>query len=176
MSAFSVAELAYLADQSLGRLATAGADSRPHVVPVTFRHNAELDCIDIGGHRFGARKKFRDVQANPWAALVVDDLASVDPWRPRMIEIRGRAEALYEGGTELGPGFAPELIRIRPTRIPRSAWTRRRSRPFRAMSERRSGSKSVRLLLQQPDTERDDEDRRDQSRDALRAHQQLGPR
>jgi pyridoxamine 5'-phosphate oxidase family protein len=31
---------------------------------------------------------------------VVDDLASVDPWTPRGIEIRGRAELHHEGGEQ----------------------------------------------------------------------------
>ncbi len=64
MSIFTPPELDYLATQRLGRLATAGSDNRPHVVPVGFSYNAELDTVDIGGHRFGSRKKLRDVQAN----------------------------------------------------------------------------------------------------------------
>ncbi len=117
MSAFDAAEIDYLNDQFIGRLATAGPDGKPHVVPVSFSYNPEHDSIDIGGHNFGARKKFRDVQRNPWAAIVVDDLVSADPWTVRMIEVRGRAEALDHGGATLGPGFADELIRIHPDRI-----------------------------------------------------------
>jgi pyridoxamine 5'-phosphate oxidase family protein len=111
------AHLDYLAGQRLGRLATAGPDHRPHVVPTSFRYNAELGTIDIGGHRVADTKKFRDVQANGWAAFVVDDLVPVDPWRPRMLEIRGPAEALPAGGAQLGPGFGEAFIRIRPTTI-----------------------------------------------------------
>jgi pyridoxamine 5'-phosphate oxidase family protein len=114
---FTPAEVAYLDDQMLGRLATAGRDGRPHVVPVSFRCNTETGTIDVGGHNFGARKKFRDVTGNPWAAIVVDDVVSVRPWTVRMIEVRGRAEALPHGGSALGPGFAEEMIRIHPTRI-----------------------------------------------------------
>jgi PPOX class F420-dependent enzyme/OxyR family protein len=117
VSAFDPAEIDYLNDQFIGRLATAGTDGKPHVVPVSFSYNAELGSIDIGGHNFGARKKYRDVQRNPWAAIVVDDLVSTDPWTVRMIEVRGRAEALSDGGAGLGPGFADEMIRIHPERI-----------------------------------------------------------
>jgi pyridoxamine 5'-phosphate oxidase family protein len=117
MASFTPAELKYLHAKLLGRLATAGADGHPHVVPVSFTYNAELETIDIGGFRFGQRKKFRDVQANPWAALVVDDQVSVDPWVVRMLEIRGPAEALKSGGAALRAGFADEMIRIHPTRI-----------------------------------------------------------
>ena len=117
MDPFTSAELQYLESQMLGRLATAGADGHPHVVPVSFHYNPDQQSIDIGGHRFGQRKKYRDVQANPWAALVVDDLVSTDPWVVRMLEIRGPAEALLTGGAALRPGFAEEMIRIRPQRV-----------------------------------------------------------
>jgi pyridoxamine 5'-phosphate oxidase family protein len=117
MDSFTAAELQYLDTQMLGRLATAGADGHPHVVPVSFRYNPDRQSIDIGGHRFGQGKKYRDVQANPWAALVVDDLVSTDPWVVRMLEIRGPAEALQTGGAALRPGFSDEMIRIQPQRI-----------------------------------------------------------
>ncbi len=117
MSVFSAAEIEYLNGQLLGRLATAGSDNKPHVVPVSFSYNSDLETIDVGGHNFGARKKYRDVQRNPWAAIVVDDLVSTDPWTPRMIEIRGRAEAVSSGGAALQPGFDDAMIRIHPERI-----------------------------------------------------------
>lgn len=117
MSVFADGEVEYLNGQRLGRLATVGPDGQPHAVPVSFRYNAELDTIDIGGHDFARRKKYRDVQGNPRVAFLVDDLASVDPWRPRGIEVRGEAEVLRSGGEALGPGFDPEMFRIRARRI-----------------------------------------------------------
>ena len=117
MSVFTNEESEYLKSQLLGRLATVGPDGQPHVVPVSFRYNAQLDTIDIGGHDFARRKKYRDVQRNPRVAFLVDDLASVNPWRVRGIEVRGEAEVLTSGGEALGPGFAPEMFRIRPRRI-----------------------------------------------------------
>jgi pyridoxamine 5'-phosphate oxidase family protein len=117
MNVFTVQEIEYLNSQLLGRLATGGPDGQPHVVPVGFRYNAELDTIDIGGHAFARRKKYQEVQRNPRVAFVVDDLESVDPWRPRGIEVRGEAEVLRSGGEALGPGFAPEMFRIHPRRI-----------------------------------------------------------
>jgi pyridoxamine 5'-phosphate oxidase family protein len=107
----------YLAGQRLGRLATAGADHKPHVVPTSFRYNGELGTIDVGGHHVATTKKYRDVQASGWAAIVVDDLVSTDPWTPRFLEIRGRAEAIPSGGTHLGPGFGEAFIRIYPEKI-----------------------------------------------------------
>jgi pyridoxamine 5'-phosphate oxidase family protein len=117
MSAFTPTEIAYLQSQRLGRLATVGPDGQPHVVPVAFRYNPDLDTIDIGGHDFARRKKYRDVQRDPRVALVVDDVASVTPWRARGIEVRGRAEVLTEGGQTIQPGFDPEMFRVRPRRV-----------------------------------------------------------
>jgi pyridoxamine 5'-phosphate oxidase family protein len=113
---FTDAEIDYLNHQLLARLATAGRDGRPHVVPVSFRLNRETGTIDTGGLHVETTKKWRDVQANPWAAIVVDDLASTDPWQPRMLEIRGRAEAIMSGGQQLGRGFGAAFIRIHPER------------------------------------------------------------
>lgn len=117
MSVFTEPELAYLNSQRLCRLATAGRDGHPHVVPTSFRYNADTDTIDIGGHDFASRKKWRDVGHNPWVSLVVDDIVSVQPWQVRMLEIRGEAERLEGGGAGLGPGFAEAMFRIRPRRI-----------------------------------------------------------
>jgi pyridoxamine 5'-phosphate oxidase family protein len=116
MNVFTENEVAYLKSQRLGRLATA-ADGKPHVVPVGFRYNPDQDTIDIGGHDFAKRKKFRDVQRNPQVAFVVDDLASIQPWHPRGVEVRGEAEILRSGGKGIMPNFDDELFRIRPARI-----------------------------------------------------------
>ncbi len=117
MTELTTAEIDYLASQRLGRIATTGADGRPHVVPTSFRYNSELGTIDIGGHHVATTKKYRDVQANPWAAIVVDDLVSIDPWTPRMLELRGRAEAIETGGADLGPGFGDAFIRLSPEKV-----------------------------------------------------------
>jgi pyridoxamine 5'-phosphate oxidase family protein len=113
----TTAQIEYLASQLLGRIATTGTDHKPHVVPTSFRFNAEVGSIDVGGHHVATTKKYRDVQSNGWAAIVVDDLASIDPWTPRMLEIRGRAEAIPTGGRHLGPGFGEAFIRIYPEKI-----------------------------------------------------------
>ncbi|HEX3647627.1 MAG TPA: PPOX class F420-dependent oxidoreductase, partial [Pseudonocardiaceae bacterium] len=112
----SEAELAYLASQRLGRLATIDRDGNPQNNPVSFRYNAEFDSIDIGGFGMGASRKFRNVSRNERVAFVVDDIASVDPWRVRCVEIRGTAEALT-GQEPQRPGMSGELIRVRPRRV-----------------------------------------------------------
>src|SRR5262245_52278806 len=106
-SMFTDAELNYLrAESRLARLATVGRDGMPHVAPVGWRLDAAGEAIEISGRDFAATKKFRDVAHTGRAAVVIDDV--LPPWKPRGVEIRGRADAI-EG---------PEpYIRIHPTRI-----------------------------------------------------------
>jgi len=117
MSVLTPAEITYLHSQQLGRLATTGANRQPHVVPMAFRYNPDEDTIDIGGYRFSGTKKARDIGENHRVAFVVDDIASTDPWRVRMIEIRGEAEVVASGGGSIRPGFEETFVRIRPRRI-----------------------------------------------------------
>jgi len=108
---FTDAELTYLQSQRLGRLATQKPDGTLQNSPVGFRYNASEGTIDIGGYRLDSSRKYRNVADNGRVAFVVDDLASVEPWRVRCVEIRGRAEAVpAEAGR-------PPLIRIHPERI-----------------------------------------------------------
>jgi pyridoxamine 5'-phosphate oxidase family protein len=109
MSAFNRAELAYLTSvRAFGRIATVGTDGTPHVVPVGWTYNPELDTIDVRGRDLANTKKFRDLERSGRAAIVIDDLASTNPWRPRAVEVRGAAEAVRE----------PEpVIRIHPERV-----------------------------------------------------------
>ena len=126
MSVFTDAELQYLTGgRQLGRLATVGADGTPHVVPVAWIYNAARDAIDVGGYELERTKKFRDVARSGRAAIVIDDLASTDPWRPRGIEVRGRAEALT---------LPTPLIRIHPERI--VTWGLERGRGARSVAPR----------------------------------------
>src|SRR2546421_6978255 len=109
MSVFTQAELQYLTGgRQLGRIATVGLDGTPHVVPVGWIYNAASDTIDISGRELEKTKKFRDVARTGRAAIVIDDLESVDPWRPRAVEVRGAAEAI---------ALPTPLIRIHPERI-----------------------------------------------------------
>jgi pyridoxamine 5'-phosphate oxidase family protein len=78
------------------------------VVPVAWIYNAARETIDVGGSELERTKKFRDVERSGRAAIVIDDLESTDPWRPRGIEIRGRGEAI---------ALPTPLIRIHPERI-----------------------------------------------------------
>ncbi|GLW06851.1 PPOX class F420-dependent oxidoreductase [Microtetraspora sp. NBRC 13810] len=126
MSAFTDGEVAYLTGQQLGRLATVGSDGRPTVRPVGVIYDAEADAIVIGGvagSNMAGSKKFRDARRHPDVSFVIDDLAATDPWTPRGIEIRGRAETFTEDGEQVGERlgapfpFEPAWILIRPRRI-----------------------------------------------------------
>jgi pyridoxamine 5'-phosphate oxidase family protein len=117
MSVFSEAEIAYLQSKTMGRLATIGPDGMPHLVPLTYRFNADEDAIDIGGVDFGTSKKWRDMLQNPQVAFLVDDAS---PAGAHALEIRGEAEAHLSGGELINPrfpSFKPEFVRIRPRRI-----------------------------------------------------------
>jgi pyridoxamine 5'-phosphate oxidase family protein len=115
-SVFTAAELDYLRSQRLARLATLAPDGTLQNNPVAFFVHASAGTIDIGGSRILKTRKFRNVQSHPQVALVIDDLASVDPWRPRCLEIRGRAEALPDADPPAA-GFSSGVIRIHPERI-----------------------------------------------------------
>jgi pyridoxamine 5'-phosphate oxidase family protein len=106
---FTDTEIAYLASQRLGRLATIQPGGTLQVSPVGFSYNPATATIDIKGYNLTQSRKFRNIADNGRAAFVVDDLVSVQPWRVRCLEIRGVAEALT---TDRGP-----LIRLHPRRI-----------------------------------------------------------
>lgn len=113
---FTDAELSYLASQRIGRLATAQPNGTLQVNPVGFQYNADTGTIDIGGYNMAASRKFRNVAADGRVAFVVDDVYSTDPWRVRMVEIRGDGEALVDPTDGRAPVGGP-IIRIHPRRI-----------------------------------------------------------
>jgi pyridoxamine 5'-phosphate oxidase family protein len=115
MSVFTENELEYLEQQRLGRIATVGPDGQPHVVPTSFRYNADHDAIEVGGLRMSQTKKVRDVRRTGRASIVIDDV--LPPWQPRMIEIRGTAAVVPGGGKALNERFEDTIVRIQPTRI-----------------------------------------------------------
>ena len=121
MTTFTDAERDYLDQRRLARLATVGRDGTPHITPVgMWRLAADASWVEIRGRNFAASKKYRDVAATGRAAIVVDDLASTDPWRPRGVEIRGAAEAISgsrRAGVPCGCGDRPGRVFGAGTRI-----------------------------------------------------------
>ncbi|HEY5244322.1 MAG TPA: PPOX class F420-dependent oxidoreductase [Acidimicrobiales bacterium] len=107
---FDDIELAYLRSQPLARLATVGPDGQPDNSPVGFE--LDDDVFWIGGFDVPATRKYRNVVAGATlAALVVDDLESVEPWRPRGIRVYGTIDVVDRQGRF---GSAPYL-RLTPT-------------------------------------------------------------
>lgn len=113
MRRLSKAQLTYLqSDRRLARLATADQQGRPQVTPVgMWQYNEELGTIDIGGRNLHTTRKFRNITVNPQAALVVDDIASIDPWRPRAVIIEGPTEAIPADAA------GNSVLRITPDKI-----------------------------------------------------------
>jgi len=107
---FTDTQLRYLRTQPLGRLATLAPDGGLQNNPVGFKVDEEHRII-IGGYEMGRSRKFRNVQKYAKVAFVVDDLGSTDPWKPRMVEIRGTAEALTDVDPPM-PGTSREVLRI----------------------------------------------------------------
>jgi pyridoxamine 5'-phosphate oxidase family protein len=115
---FNLEETKFLKDSRLARLATVSPDGQPHVVPVGFEFDGNF--FYIGGYNFTKSLKFKNIQKNNKVGLVVDDLASINPWRPRFVIVRGTAEII----TDKGEGSIDERTTIKVTPIvKRSSFT-----------------------------------------------------
>ena len=108
-SVFTEAERRYLRSQRLGRLVTLGRDGSPQARPVGFALRDGF--IEIGGIDLAATQKFRNITRESRVSFLVDDVASVDPWHVRGVEIRGRAQALAAHDGQ------DAVIRVVPHRI-----------------------------------------------------------
>ena len=89
-SSFTDAEAEYLAENFIGRVATASSSGQPHVVPVGYRFDGST--ISFGGWNLTRSLKYRNLVSNERVAFVVDDIVSTKPWKVRGVEIRGRAK------------------------------------------------------------------------------------
>jgi pyridoxamine 5'-phosphate oxidase family protein len=107
MSVFTDLEVAYLQSQPLSRLATASASGEPEVSAVGF--GLEGDAIVSGGIDLTKTVRFRNLKENPRATIVIDDLASTDPWTPRGVKVRGAA-TIEEHDGSLRIRIVPEVI------------------------------------------------------------------
>jgi pyridoxamine 5'-phosphate oxidase family protein len=111
---FSEAESSYLKTQRLARIATASSKGTPEVSPVGFEFDGKY--FWIGSHSqeiFHRTRRYRNITGgNRKVSVVIDDLVSVTPWRPRGIKVSGTAELLEHDGM-FGKG---EYFRIRPRR------------------------------------------------------------
>ena len=109
---FSKEEVEYLKTQRLARIATASKKGVPEVSPVGFEFDGRY--FWIGSHSkeiFPRTRRYRNITSgNRMVSLVVDDLASVNPWKPRGIKVSGSVEIFDHEGI-FGPG---KYFRIAP--------------------------------------------------------------
>jgi pyridoxamine 5'-phosphate oxidase family protein len=109
---FTEAEVSYLRTQRLARVATASKKGVPEVSPVGFEFDGKY--IWIGSHSqeiFPRTRRYKNIASgNTRVSIVIDDMVSVDPWRPRGIKVSGTAEIMEHKGI-FGNG---RYIRIRP--------------------------------------------------------------
>jgi pyridoxamine 5'-phosphate oxidase family protein len=95
-ASFTEGEAEFLAENFLGRVATASPSGQPHVVPVGYRFDGTT--ISFGGWNLTKSLKYRNLVSNNKVAFVVDEVVSTRPWRVRGVEVRGTAETHEEGG------------------------------------------------------------------------------
>jgi len=98
MPAFTDTEVAYLRSQPLMRFASASLSGRPDVAPVVFE--VEGDEILTSGFDIPKTVRYRNVKENPRVTVVIDDLASTNPWSPRGLKIIGTCVIESHGGGE----------------------------------------------------------------------------
>ena len=135
---FSDPEVQYLKSQRLARIATVSSKGQPDVVPVAF----EFDGTNfyVGSHSqdiFHRTLKYKNVKdGNKRVALTIDDLESIEPWRPRAIKVYGTAEVVEHKGI-FGPG---KYLRISP----QVSWS------FGIKGLKQEGIRRVRTVHKQP--------------------------
>ena len=114
---FSKPEIDYMKTQRLCRFATVSIDGQPDVVPVAFEFDGKY--FFVGSHSqdiFYRTRKYKNVKAGKNSvAMTIDDLKSVEPWRPRAIRVYGTAEIVDHNGM-FGQG---KYLRI----TPRVSWS-----------------------------------------------------
>jgi pyridoxamine 5'-phosphate oxidase family protein len=94
--AFTDDEVSFLTESRLARVATVSREGQPHVVPVVYEFDGR--AFYFTGWNLEASLKFKNLAENSKVAMVIDELVTVCPWRPRGLEVRGVAELGREDG------------------------------------------------------------------------------
>ena len=106
---FTDKEIAYFQSQPLARLATVSEDGQPDNAAVVFEYDGTY--FYVGGVKPKNSRKYKNLRAgNDKVALLIDDMESIQPWKPRGIRIYGTAEFVERSG-QFGPGT---YMRISP--------------------------------------------------------------
>ncbi|MER3445615.1 MAG: PPOX class F420-dependent oxidoreductase [Candidatus Dadabacteria bacterium] len=104
---FSDKEIDYLRSQKLARIATVSKGLQPDVAPVSYE--LEGDKFVIPSLDMEKTLKYKNIKnGNLKVALVIDDLESVNPWKPRGIKVHGTAEIVERTG-RFGKGLYIEI-------------------------------------------------------------------
>jgi PPOX class probable F420-dependent enzyme len=88
----------FLTTARVGRLATAGADGRPLVVPVCYVFDGAhvYSAVDAKPKRTRELRRLRNIAENPYVSLVVDEYDE-DWTRLCYVIVEGRADVLTGG-------------------------------------------------------------------------------
>lgn len=96
----SEAETNYLKTQKLARIASASPKGVPEVSPVGFEFDGKY--FWVGSHSqeiFPRTRRYKNIKdGNSRVSIVIDDLESVNPWKPRGIKVSGVAEVMEHSG------------------------------------------------------------------------------
>lgn len=96
-------EIDYLESQHLARLGTMSSTGQVDVSPVGFEFDGTTFYVQ--SVMMDRTYKGKNVAAgNRLVSLVVDDLASTDPWVPRGIKVHGVADFIERDGPANIPG------------------------------------------------------------------------
>jgi pyridoxamine 5'-phosphate oxidase family protein len=142
---FSEREIAYLKSQRLARIATVSPDIQPDVAPVVFEFDGEH--IYVGGLDVTRTLKYKNVQSHPKVAVVVDDLESIEPWRPRGIKVHGHAQIVTRQG-RLGSG---EYIQVTPDKYWSWGIEAAVFQDGKAIIKKKEGATTKNVILLHPD-------------------------
>jgi pyridoxamine 5'-phosphate oxidase family protein len=94
---FEEYERAYVQSQRLARLATVSTTGQPDADAVGFEFDGER--FFIGGRDLPRSRKYKNIAGgHQLVSLIIDDLGSTEPWRPRGIKLHGTAEIVTRAG------------------------------------------------------------------------------
>jgi pyridoxamine 5'-phosphate oxidase family protein len=110
---FSQDEIEFIKNQRLCRIETVSPRGEPEVSPVGIQFDGKY--LYVGSHSqdiFPTTRRFANITGgNNRVSVLMDDLASTDPWMPRAIRIQGTAKVVEHEGI-FGKG---KYFRIMPT-------------------------------------------------------------
>ena len=105
---FTNKEINYFNSQPLARLSTVDNDMQPDTAAVVFEYDGSY--FYVGGVKPKNTRKYKNVRSgNHKVSLLIDDMESIKPWKPRGIRIYGVAEFVERDG-QFGPGVYLRII------------------------------------------------------------------